>query len=213
MEETTISTRPPARAKGGRLAVTMTAATLRALISLGFTVMPRARNILLMDCVVNAVFPPSPVPFKPTTRPYPINWLSRTPAMFEMSLTRAAWTRSAAPRKSTSSTLAKPEVRRAMPRFSLIRIYLKWPDKVENTTQPAWALLVSQGAATGILDVCIGDETGWDTVVRANILRANHPADDNILALAVNNDLFGALDIQVPVWEHFPHYRRNRCAQ
>jgi hypothetical protein len=70
--ETAMSIRLPGRAKAGRLAVTITAATLRvssrASLSRVFT--PRRSSMPISDCLVNmAVRSLSPVPARPTTRP------------------------------------------------------------------------------------------------------------------------------------------------
>ena len=45
----------------------------------------------ISDSRVNTLlFSLSPVPFNPTTRPYPINWFSRTPSTSAMSLIRTS---------------------------------------------------------------------------------------------------------------------------
>jgi len=70
--ETATSMRLPGRAKGGRLAVTITAAMLRVLSfsSLSRVLTPRRSNMPTSDWRVKmAVRNWSPVPARPTTRP------------------------------------------------------------------------------------------------------------------------------------------------
>ena len=72
--ETVTSMRVPCVPKGGRLAVTMTAATLPVVIVWPRTLTPRRSSIACSDCLVNGLLlSESPVPLRPTTRPYPIN--------------------------------------------------------------------------------------------------------------------------------------------
>lgn len=69
-ELTVTSTRLPGLAKGGRLAVTITAAMFLAFDWPPCVVMPRFCNIARMDCSVNGEERRlSPVPCRPTTRP------------------------------------------------------------------------------------------------------------------------------------------------
>ncbi len=70
-EETARSMRVPGRAKAGRRAVTITAATFLAWTCFGSTRMPSRPSMPAIDCEVKATLSESPVPARPTTRPYP----------------------------------------------------------------------------------------------------------------------------------------------
>ncbi|CFP58594.1 Uncharacterised protein [Bordetella pertussis] len=64
------------------------------------TVMPSCDSMLVRLCCVNSVCRTwSPLPSSPTTRPYPISWLPRTPWIEARSLRRSAC---AAPAPSSS---------------------------------------------------------------------------------------------------------------
>jgi len=69
MEDTVTSTLLPIRAKGGRLQVTMTAATLFTFVVLGSTLIPMVSSMLARDWFVKIVFDLSPVPERPVTSP------------------------------------------------------------------------------------------------------------------------------------------------
>ena len=66
----------------------MTAATLRVRTSRGSMRMPRRPSMPLMDCEVKNTRSLSPVPARPTTRPYPYSAFSRTPCTSTSSFTR-----------------------------------------------------------------------------------------------------------------------------
>ena len=68
-EETKMSILVPGFTKGGRSAVTMTAATFLTFKAVGATVMSILLRRLERLCLVKPVWSLSPVPFKPTTRP------------------------------------------------------------------------------------------------------------------------------------------------
>src|SRR5450755_3517227 len=88
MADTEMSMRVPGCANGGRLVVTSTAAVFLTRMAVGETATPmRARRFVKL-CDENTVCLLSPVPFKPTTRPYPTNWLSRTPSIDTRSFKR-----------------------------------------------------------------------------------------------------------------------------
>ncbi len=70
--------------------MTITDATFFTFIVLGFRVTPILSSMLARDCRVKVTPCLSPVPSSPTTRPYPTNWLSLTPSIFDMSFTRIA---------------------------------------------------------------------------------------------------------------------------
>ena len=69
-EETVTSMREPERTKGGRLAVTITAATFLARVAPVSVAMPRLFSMERIDCSVKgALRMLSPVPWSPTTSP------------------------------------------------------------------------------------------------------------------------------------------------
>ena len=59
----------PDCAKGGSVAVTITAAVFFTRMVVGFTVTPICCSILVRLCAVKSVCCRSPVPFRPTTMP------------------------------------------------------------------------------------------------------------------------------------------------
>ena len=69
MAATEMSIRVPGCAKGGRLAVTRTAAVFRTRMAVGETATPMRASRLVRLCEEKTVCRLSPVPFKPTTRP------------------------------------------------------------------------------------------------------------------------------------------------
>ncbi|MNL64216.1 hypothetical protein D3C87_1884090 [compost metagenome] len=76
------------------MAVTITAAMFLALDWPPCVVMPRFCSMARMDCSVKGEERRlSPVPCRPTTRPYPISWLSRPACRDAISLIRdvSAW--------------------------------------------------------------------------------------------------------------------------
>ena len=119
IEDTCTSKRPLARRNGDTSAVTSTAATLRIRISSAGTSILKRRRILMTLCTVwPAVCPPtarSPVPSRPTTRPYPTKRTGSAPSGVVRSriLTSfCAWTTSG--RNSASeATVRRSMMRRA----------------------------------------------------------------------------------------------------
>ena len=71
MAAAVISMRDPGCANGGSVAVTITAAVLLTRIAVGDTVTPMRASMLARLCAENTVCRRSPVPARPTTRPYP----------------------------------------------------------------------------------------------------------------------------------------------
>ena len=72
MAPTLMSMRVPVRAKAGRVAVTMTAATflVRRVFEMSRVLTPIRSSMPMTDCWVNGeLLIVSPVPFSPTTRP------------------------------------------------------------------------------------------------------------------------------------------------
>jgi hypothetical protein len=70
MAETVMSMREPWRENGGRVAVTMTAATFFGLKSSPRMLMPSRSSMPMIDCSVKGEFERlSPLPLRPTTRP------------------------------------------------------------------------------------------------------------------------------------------------
>ncbi|MNL46184.1 hypothetical protein D3C87_1688710 [compost metagenome] len=70
MAETVTSTRVPWVEKGGRFAVTITAATLAVRMLAPRVLTPRRSSIACRDCLVKGVLlSVSPVPLRPTTMP------------------------------------------------------------------------------------------------------------------------------------------------
>jgi len=81
---------------GAKSAVTITAAALAPDKPEVSVDMPKRDSMACIDCKVIPKLA-SPVPDKPTTKPYPTNWLLRTPAKLAKSFIRSAWARLASP--------------------------------------------------------------------------------------------------------------------
>src|SRR5262249_48923967 len=96
----------PCRANGGRVAVTITAATFFTCSCRGFTLstIPRRFSRLITLCGVNTDCWLSPDPFSPATSPYPDSWFGRTPSIVAISLSRADRT---TPGANTTTALAR----------------------------------------------------------------------------------------------------------
>ena len=108
--DTPTSIRLPPRAKAGRLAVTITAATFLvcSLLSWSRVFTPSRSSIPISDCrVKTALSNLSPVPFSPTTRPYPTSWFSRMPSTSAISLIRTCAAARAGSRSSRASISRK----------------------------------------------------------------------------------------------------------
>ena len=84
------SKRCPDFAKGGRVAVSQTAARLRPAMSALSRLIPIRSRALMIGFLESRLSAESPVPSKPTTMPKPINWLSRAPRSDAMSFTLTA---------------------------------------------------------------------------------------------------------------------------
>ena len=67
---------------------------------------PLGNRMFFMELRVKTESFLSPVPCRPTTRPYPINWLSRTPEKVAISLIRTAWAGTAKAMMTTAATAA-----------------------------------------------------------------------------------------------------------
>jgi hypothetical protein len=104
MLETVTSSCMPGCAKAGRFVVTNTEATFFTLTCVAEICIPIFCNALASICVVKMVCWRSPVPFSPTTRPYPTRRFSRTPSTVASSRTRAVRTWLALNRPGASSS-------------------------------------------------------------------------------------------------------------
>ena len=99
---------PPARAKAGNSAVTKTAATFLGRYCSPLTLTPRRSRMFDIISSVNGAFRmPSPVPFKPTTRPYPIRSLPRTPSNSTRSLILTSLANAAPEQPKKATKIAK----------------------------------------------------------------------------------------------------------
>ena len=109
-DDTVTSMRPPMRENGGKRAVIMTTATLRALICLGVMIVPKRRPSRFDTiCWVCTLCRLSPVPARPTTSPYPTSGLLATPRMVAMSFTRSARTSD-----GTNTTTARSDNKKSL---------------------------------------------------------------------------------------------------
>src|SRR4051812_25417966 len=97
--------------------------------------------MLATDWTCTLAWSLSPVPFRPTTMPYPTSWFSRTPSKDARSLIRTAWALAA----KTSRT-AQPQ------RNLIISLSLKWPDLIDEIHQPAGTLAVGDDPFARVAD-------------------------------------------------------------
>src|SRR5262245_21703357 len=191
----------PGLANAGSSAVSITAATFLPLRSDGSIVMPSRLSILVSAPLTIGDFASSPVPSSPTTRPNPVRWLSRTPAIVVRSLIRSACAGAPSPSASAKGRAARIAGMRM--------VLLERPQLAERAGQPAAALGVADVAAAGVLDLGVGDPRRRHRVVLGDVDPAHDAADVDVVLLGADHHDLGALDEQVAARQDLDHADRQ----
>src|ERR1700733_7331286 len=159
------------------------------------TTTPSCASMFMSDWMVKGAWLVwSPVPFKPTTRPYPTSWLVRTPCTCAMSLMRSAWTNEAASQRTVVMQIRwNGRKRHPLPRAK---------DGVEEPPQPAHAVGAVDDALAGVADVRIGELVGGHGVVGRDVRRPYHSGDVDELIALIELQALVALHHQIAVALH-----------
>src|SRR5579884_3191671 len=199
--DTVMSTRVPGCPNGGRSAVTSTAAVLRTRIAVGSTVTPMRASRLARLCAENTVCRLSPVPFNPTTSPYPTSWLSRTPSIETRSLSLvAAFTQQTDAAKTAINLFAPISLERKQPHQKPVKN--EWP--THGIVHHAFSI---------DSNLQHRDAVRRNRIRRRQIVRANNPANRHLLPLRVDAHILVPFDHQISVRQHARHHRRHRRRQ
>ena len=113
IDDTVMSSAIPGFANAGSSVVISTAATFFAFRSAGSIVTPSFFSIFVSALFTAGERVSSPVPSRPTTRPKPVRWLSRTPPIVVRSLIRSAAAVAVSSARAMKMRMATPRTARA----------------------------------------------------------------------------------------------------